>query len=103
MTLISMINLWLLGNRKENIPPLSKFSSNLVSHFDTGGKKLSKMRQIMSHVEVLGTAKGVWVNSGWDGAKVTELWSTIWEDMDPFLRTETQIAKGTLCSLLSSF
>ena len=34
----------------------------------------------------------VWLDSNkWDGVVVTTLWSTIWSDMDPYLRTPTQI------------
>ena len=99
MTLMQLISIWCLGNPEDNIPPLSKFNTSLVEHFDKQGKRLSKMRQVMIHAETLGREKGVWVDKQWDGEKVTSLWSAVWKDMDPCLRTETQIAKGTGVSI----
>ena len=39
----------------------------------------------------------MWVDS-WDGEAVTKLWSAIWEDMDPFMRTETARTKNNVNS-----
>ena len=45
MTLVQLINLWLLGNPKENIPPLKTLNPCLVYHFDDKGRLLSQMKQ----------------------------------------------------------
>ena len=54
------------------------------------------MRQVMSKVEEIGQEDKVWVPySQWDGEKVTKLWSTIWCNLDPYLRTKTQRDKNS--------
>ena len=45
MTLIQLINMWLLGSLKDNIPPLKTLSAHLVCHFDKKGRSLSMMKQ----------------------------------------------------------
>ena len=95
MTLIQLMNLWLIGIREDNVPPLAMVSPALVSHFDDKSRQYSRMRQLMQQVEHFGRARGVWVKySQWDGANVTDLWSAIWSDFDPYLHTETQRARG---------
>lgn len=91
VTLIQLINLWLIGIQRDNVPPLQKVSPHWVYHFDSQGRKYSQMKQVMKFVEKFGRARGVWA-SEWDGEKITTLWSAIWEDFDPYMRTETKIA-----------
>ena len=43
-TMIQLMNLWLIGNRKENVPPLAISGADLVSHIDNGSRFFSKMR-----------------------------------------------------------
>ena len=50
----------------------------------------------MSKVEDIGREDKVWVPySQWDGEKFTKLWSTIWCNLDPYLRTKTQRNKNS--------
>ena len=42
-TVIQLMNLWLIGNRKENVPPLAIAGADLVSHIDNGSRIFSKM------------------------------------------------------------
>ena len=103
MTLIQLINLWLIGIRDENVPPLYMVRPTLVSHFDHGSRQYSKMKQVMKNVERFGRDRGIWVKfNEWDGEKVTKLWSAIWHDFDPYLRTETQRQKNAPASLHKS-
>ena len=83
-TVIQLMNLWLIGNRKENVLQLEIDGSDLVSHIDNGSRIFSKMRQVTSKVEDIGREDKVWVPySQWDGETVTKLWSTIWCNLDP--------------------
>ena len=77
-TVIQLMNLWLIGNRKENVPTLEISGEDLVSHIDNGSRIFSKMRQVMSKVEEIGREDKVWVPcSQWDGETVNKLWSTL--------------------------
>ncbi len=92
MTLIQLINLWLLGVHDQNVPPLGKISTRMVYHFDNRGRDYSKMNQVMKFVEGFGRQRGVWVwgtGCKWDGAMVTTLWADIWEDFVPYTCTKT--------------
>ena len=53
-TVIKLMNLWLIGNRKENVPPLAIAGAGFVSHIDNGSRIFSKIRQVMSKVEEIG-------------------------------------------------
>ena len=53
-TVIQLMNLWLIGNRKENLPPLEIAGSYLVSHIDNSSGSFSTMRQVMSKLEDIG-------------------------------------------------
>ena len=53
-TVIQLMNLWLIGNRKEDVPTLAIFGADLVSHIDNGSRVFSKIRQLMSKVEEIG-------------------------------------------------
>ena len=37
-TVIQLMNLWLIGNRKENVPPLEISGADLVSHINNGSR-----------------------------------------------------------------
>ena len=93
---IQLLNLWLIGNRKENVPPLAIAGADLVGHIKNGSRIFSKMRQVMSKVEEIGQEDKVWVPyNQWDGETVTNLWSTIWCKLDPYMRTKTQRDKNS--------
>ena len=50
---------------------------------------------MMSKVGEIGREDKVWVPySQWDGETVTKLWSKIWCNMEPYLRTKTQRDKN---------
>ena len=53
-TVIQLMNLSLIGYRKENVPPLEIYGADLVSHIDNGSRIFSKMRQVVSKVEEIG-------------------------------------------------
>jgi hypothetical protein len=91
LTLIQLINLWLIGVRDQNVPPLIQLDSIYVQHFDAGGKKFSKMSTVMRFVEEFGMNRGVWRidNTTWNGKMVTDLWSAIWQDFAPYTSTTT--------------
>jgi hypothetical protein len=58
MTIIDLINLWLLGGGKDtNVPPFRFLSPINVKHFDAGGKRFSKFKQVMKFVEKLGVRR----------------------------------------------
>ena len=88
---IQLINMWLVGNPQENVPPLGWMLPDFFLHFDKQGRYFSKMKQVMRLVARLGRQEGVWHanHSDWDAVSITTLWSTIWYYLDPFLRTET--------------
>jgi hypothetical protein len=99
LNVIQLMTLWLLGNQREKVPPLEMLESRYVNHFDRGGRSLSKMKQLMRKVKEFAEAEDSDVNvwrgpRDWDGETVTTLWSTIWYRLDPYLRTETEIANG---------
>ena len=63
-----------------------------VYHFDKNGRVLSKMNVVMRRIEEFGIEFNVWLASRkWDGGSITTLWSSIWEKLDPYLRTETRV------------
>ena len=37
-TVIQLMNLWLIGNRKKNVPPLESAGADLVSHINNGSR-----------------------------------------------------------------
>ena len=41
-TVIQLMKLWLIGNRKENLPQLEIAETDLVSHIDNGSRIFSK-------------------------------------------------------------
>ena len=67
-TVIQIMKLWFIGNRKENVPPLAISGADLVSRIDNGSRIFSKMRQVMSKVEEIGREDKVWLPYiKWDG------------------------------------
>ncbi len=62
MTLIQLINLWLIGIREQNIPPLATLNPALVKHFDNGARKLSKIKRVIEFVELFALERGVWID-----------------------------------------
>ena len=95
MTLINVMNMWLLGNKKENVPPFKFFSSPNVKHLKAGPNTLSKMKQVMLKIENIGKRKNLWnINLLWNGEKVTLLWSGIWKDLEVYLKTVSNSARG---------
>ena len=96
LPIINLITLWIIGNKRENIPPLRLLTAANVEHLKQGRNNLSKMKQVMIQIKKFGVNKGMWENEGnWNGEKITALWSVIWEDLDPYLRTEGKCSSGT--------
>ena len=60
LTVIELCNLWLLGNKKESVPPLRTLKPSLVKHFDKEAKEYSKMKRVMGEVEKMGRLDNVW-------------------------------------------
>ena len=90
MNILSLITLWLIGNKAEGVPPLRRLTTANVRHFDNQGRTLSKMRKVMGTVESFAREKKVWVKfNEWNGETVTTLWSSIWGDLLPYLSTVT--------------
>ena len=93
-TLINMMNMWLLGNKKENVPPFKFLSSSNVKHLKASPSTLSKMKQVMLKIENIGKRKNLWnSNLLWNGEKVTLLWSGIWKDLEVYLKTVSNSAR----------
>ena len=42
LTLIQLINFWLIGTKDKNVPPLANVSPHWVCHFDKNGRAYSK-------------------------------------------------------------
>ena len=101
ITLIHLINLWLIGDKEQNVPPLGKVSTQWVRHFDNNARNYSKMKQVMGFVETFGRRRGVWLqsNTRWDGKAVTILWSAVWEDLSPYMSTKTFTSSSSNVSL----
>ena len=69
-----------------------------VKHFDRGGKRFSKYKQVMKFVRKYGHEKDVWLTTTktnrWNGKAVTDLWNAIWEDFKPYMQTKTLLSMG---------
>jgi len=91
VTLIHLMNLWLIGLKNDNVPPLGILDTQSVKHFDNNARQYSTFKQVMVIVERLGRERGVWLEDrkNWDGKSVTSLWSAIWKDMYPYMSTKT--------------
>ena len=91
VTLIHLMNLWLIGVKNDNVPPLGILDTQSVKHFDNNARQYSTFKQAMVVVERFGRERGVWLEDrkNWDGKSVTALWSAIWHDMYPYMSTKT--------------
>ena len=96
LTLIQLINLWLIGSPKEHVPQLRKIPTSLLTHFDKRGKTRSKMKVVMREVEHFARIEGVWLEARWTSPAVTKMWSMIWPHIEPSLRTLTQHKDGEI-------
>ena len=94
LTVIQLINLWLVGSEKEFVPPLRKLHLSHVRHFDKRGRARSKMKIVMHEVEYFARLQCVWVAGRWTSPAVTKMWSAIWPHLEPHLRTLTPCEKG---------
>ena len=95
LTVIQLINLWLIGSPKEHVPPLRKLDISLVRHIDKRGMARTKMKILMSQVEHFARIDDVWIDGRrWTAPDVTRMWSTIWPRLAPFLRTQTISKNG---------
>ena len=102
LTLIQLINLWLIGVKEQNVPPLALVNTHCVAHFDSNARKYSKMKQVMRFVEEFGRSRGVWeCGMTWNGRLVTELWSAIWTDFTPYTSTPTRTHDGITSDIKS--
>ena len=61
MTVIQLMNLWLIGSPRESVPPLGKLKTVVISHFDARGKVKSKMKTVMNEIQHLAELEGVWL------------------------------------------
>jgi hypothetical protein len=94
LTVIQLVNLWLVGSEKEHVPPLRKIPRGLLQHIDKGSRMRSQMKTVMGEVEYFARRDDVWLDRGWTGVAVTKMWSTIWPRLDPHLRTQTTRSDG---------
>ena len=97
MNLKEMIDLWLVGNRGEHVPPFCVVSPKQVNHFDKNGKRLHDIRQTMEIVRKLAIKNGVWKPRGasddyWNGKTVIDMWDGIYDRVAPYLMTVTKRA-----------
>jgi hypothetical protein len=62
LSLIQLINLWLLGGgQKSNVPPLKNLDTCCVLHFDPGAREYSRMKHVMKRVQEFGCKRNVWL------------------------------------------
>ena len=95
MTVIQLMNLWLVGSAKDSVPPLRKLSGIHLKHLDPRGRVRSKMRTLMTLVEKVARRENVWLKEKrWEGRHVTKMWSTIWPHLRPYLVTRTKTKDG---------
>ena len=59
LTMINLMNMWHMGNIKENITPLQYLNNPHVDHIKNGPKNLSKMTQVMKRVKYFGLEENV--------------------------------------------
>ena len=50
----------------------------------------------MREVEYFARKKGIWRDGRWTPPLVIEMWSAIWVDIDPYLRTQTRGKDGII-------
>ena len=83
LTMINLMNMSLMVNRKENIPPLHYLTKPRVEHIKNGPQNVSKMRQVMKRVKDFGLEENVWEPGSWNGEVITKLWSIICNRLYP--------------------
>ena len=88
LPIILMMNMWLCGDVVMNVPPLRCITSHNVRHIKNGQNKLSKMKRVMGVIERFGRNRSVWHDNAqyWNGARVTTLWTSTWNDLSPYLK-----------------
>ena len=64
--------MWLIGVKKDKVPPLKKVSPVLVKHFDSGGRNLSRMKKVMQQIERIAREENVW-EAKWTAPKVIDM------------------------------
>ena len=89
--IIHLLNAWLIGDLQHNIPPFHVLQPIHVKHLKSGRQNLSKMKQVMTKIEELGKKENVWHSDvkHWTGQRVTVLWSSIWDELHPYLGDKT--------------
>ena len=96
LTLIQLINLWLIGSPKEHIPQLRKIPTSLLAHSDKYGKIRLKMKVVMHKVKHFAWIEGVWLEACWASTAVPKVWPTLWSHVKPKLRTLMQHNNGKI-------
>ena len=95
MNLREMISLWLMGAPNDDVPPLRVLIASQVNHFDSGGRNLNRMKNVMDIVEHVGRLRGVWrpdrQPNYWNGMTVNKLWDGIEADIRPHCATVTTV------------
>ena len=54
------------------------------------------MKNMMVEIKHFARKKGVWLDNGWTPGAVITMWSTIWHDLEPYLRTVSKGKNGIL-------
>ena len=52
------------------------------------------MKKMMVEIKHFARLKGIWLDGGWTLVAVITMWSTIWRDLEPYLRTVTKGKNG---------
>ena len=60
LTMINLMNMWLMGNIKENTPPLHYITKHHIEHIKNGPNNVSKIRQVMKQVNCFKLEENVW-------------------------------------------
>ena len=97
MNLKEMIDLWLVGNRAEHVPPFRFLSTKSVTHFDDNGRRLHDMKKTMEIIKKLAVKNGVWKprnasDDYWNSKTVIDMWNGIYNSVAPYLMTVTKRA-----------
>ena len=79
LTPFMLVECWLLGSERHNIPPLARLDSKSVYHLPGGNKTRSKMAAVMRVVEKMAKKKRSWIGKmgDWDYDKVIKMWDDI--------------------------
>ncbi|KAL3793017.1 hypothetical protein ACHAWO_008273 [Cyclotella atomus] len=99
MNLKEMIDLWLVGNRAEHVPPFRVVTPKQVHHFDKNGKRLHDMKQFMQIIKKMAVDNRVWKPQGakddyWNSKTVIDMWNGIYDTVAPYLMTVTKSSNG---------